>query len=121
MPALPDGAGCSFIELSRRYDGPAIVAVAAAVAMADGVVVDAWLGVGGAGPRPYKAVAAEAELRGHPPDPDRIEAAAGLAAAQSRPAGDSPVPAEYRRHLVGVLVRRALSASVRDVRPARDA
>jgi CO/xanthine dehydrogenase FAD-binding subunit len=55
------------------------------------------LAVFGAAPRPYRVDGPPAEL-------------AGRAGAAARPAGDLHGGAGYRRHLVGVVARRALAA-----------
>src|SRR6266478_2464740 len=85
------------------------VGVAVAVTLDDGHVADARIAVGCVGPVPRRMREAEAELRGKP----RTETGAALATA-GRIAGraadaitDLHGSAEYKEHLVGVLLRRA--------------
>lgn len=87
------------------------------------VVIDAprrriGIGLGSVGPRPLRATAAEALLAGAVDfsalraDADVVNRAAALAAEAAEPITDHRGTAEYRRHCVGVLVRRALQRSL---------
>jgi xanthine dehydrogenase YagS FAD-binding subunit len=72
----------------------ALVSVAAAIDVADGVVRDVRLALGGVAPRPWRARAAEAALRGGPATEDAFRAAADaeLATAQPLPGNAFKVP-----------------------------
>ena len=90
----PAGWRWRVLEVARRAGDFALAGVVAGVDPAGG---DARLAVFGAAPRPYR-------LDGPP---------AGLAeraAAAARPSGDLHGGVAYRRHLVGVVARRALAA-----------
>jgi carbon-monoxide dehydrogenase medium subunit len=51
-------------------------------------------------------------LAGGPPTRDRIDVAAALAAERDvDPVGDLHASADFKRHLVGVLTRRALTTA----------
>jgi aerobic carbon-monoxide dehydrogenase medium subunit len=106
LPAPRPGA--AICEFARRHGDFAIVAVAAAVDMADGVCREARVVLGGVAGTVQRAAAAEAALTGSGVDGDAIAAAAREAAAGTDPPGDIHGSAEYRRHLVGVLTARAI-------------
>ena len=111
LPALPERTGWSFIELSRRHGDFALAGVAATMTIAKGGgCSDARIALFGVGATAVRAAAAEALLRGERPGAE-LFAAAGAAAQRGieEPLSDVHASAEYRRHLVGVLTRRALA------------
>ena len=75
---------------------------------ADGSCEDVRIGLTHMGSTPLRATAAEAALRGQPLDAERIRAAAEQAAEGTEPPADLNASADYKRHLAGVLCRRAL-------------
>jgi aerobic carbon-monoxide dehydrogenase medium subunit len=99
--AAPPATGSAIEEIARRAGDFAIVAVVALVS------VDR-LAFGGVGATPVRATAAEDALRGQEPTPDRLAQAALRAREALDPETDAFVSAAYRRHLAGVLARRAL-------------
>lgn len=103
LPAPPPDARSAFAEVARRPADFAIVSVAAIVAQRDGVVGHARIALGGAGPRPRRALGAEAELMGRP-----LEAAARVAAGRAAAADVSGGDVRLRRHLVEHLVAGVL-------------
>lgn len=114
VSGLPPGAGSCFVEFARREGDYALAGVAAAVALAaDGTIADARLALCAVGPTALRASAAEAALRGQRPGPDAWAAAASaVQAAITEAPSDLHGSADYRRHLAGVLTRRALAAAV---------
>ena len=93
----------------RQANTPAVVAVAVRlVSEADGMVVDARIALGAAGPHPLRARQAEAALVGKPLDPSSIAAAAAAAQAECDPPTDALATDWYRRRMVDVYVRRVL-------------
>ncbi len=68
------------------------------------------IALGAVGPVPYRAVEAEQALAGRPVGPDFLEEAGRLAAQEAAPIDDVRASAAYRRKMVRVLVKRALTA-----------
>jgi carbon-monoxide dehydrogenase medium subunit len=111
VPPWPAGAGACFTELSRRHGDYAMVGVAARTALGDdgrlGPSRLVFLSVGDA---PVEVEAA-AGTAGEAPSEALFAAVAAAAAAELDPATDIHASAEYRRHLAGVLARRALATA----------
>jgi CO/xanthine dehydrogenase FAD-binding subunit len=109
----------AFLKLGRKQaNTPAVVTVAVALTREHGVVREARIALGAAGPHPIRATDAEAALTGSPLDPATIERAAGAAARESRPFTDAIATEWYRRRMVGVFVRRALERIAAPQQPA---
>ena len=122
FPALPPGAGTAFLEVSRRHGDFALVAVAAAVALGDdGVCRGAWLALGGVGATPVAAGVDAASLIGERPDTQRIRDVARRVSERVDPDGDLHASREYRKHVAGVLVERAVAAAVANATRTGDA
>ena len=112
VPATVD-YGWAVEELSRRAGDFAIVVVVALVRLdRGGRVDDVRLAFGGVADRPVHARAAEDALRGHEPSADALTHAAQIARDALDPPSDAFVSGAYRRHLTGVLCRRALARAV---------
>lgn len=94
--------------MRRRQNSAAIATVAAVVAVEGGTVASVRIALGGVGPRPVRAVAAEAALAGRPFDRPHVEAAAKAALEDASPLDDAYASAWYRRRVLPVHVRRAL-------------
>jgi CO/xanthine dehydrogenase FAD-binding subunit len=109
LPDLPPGARWGFQEFARRAGDFALAAVGVAAVAEEGRCRMARIALGGVGPTPLRAAAAEALIVGAAIDAGAIAAAARAAAAAAQPTGDLHASAEYRRHLVEVLTRRALT------------
>lgn len=102
----------AFVKYGRRQAAaPAVISVAACLVQdAGGVVTQARLALGAAGPHPLRARGAEAALAGAPLSAASIAAAAATAMDECDPPTDALASAWYRRKMVGVFVRRALGA-----------
>jgi aerobic carbon-monoxide dehydrogenase medium subunit len=83
--------------------------VAALARLEDGICRDLRLAVGAVSARPVRITAGEELARGQSVDAELIGRIAAEAARAVDPIEDVRGPAEYKRHLVGVLVRRALT------------
>jgi len=111
FPALPPRTGWSFQEVARRAGDFALAGATATLSLdARGRVDDACLVIFGTGTAPVRAREAEAALAGERPEPAALAAAAARAAAGlEEPHSDLHATGEFRRHLAGVMARRALS------------
>jgi xanthine dehydrogenase YagS FAD-binding subunit len=106
LPPLAYGAHSRYRKVRDRASFAfALVSVAAALDLADGVVRDARLALGGVAPVPWRATKAEAALRGAPATEETFEraAAAELAAARPLP-GNAFKVALARRVIVRTLL-----------------
>ncbi len=108
----PPGAGSAFVEISRRGRGWGLGGVAAVVSLADdGTVADARIGLSGMAQTALRANEAEDAMRGREPSTGTWTAAAEAAVRTLNPPADIHASSEYRRHLAGALVRRALAVA----------
>lgn len=108
FPYLPEGTGCGFEEISRRSGDFALAAAAAAVRLVDDNVSEVRLAVTGVDDLPLRIGAAEDALLGSALDDGAISSASQIVCDAVNPNSDVQASAEYRRHLIGVLVRRVL-------------
>jgi carbon-monoxide dehydrogenase medium subunit len=106
VPAISPGWGWGFVEASRRRGDFAMVAVASLMRTASGEVVEARLAVGGVAERPVRLAAVEAALSGAGRE-DLVSRATHIGGLE--PMSDANATSRYRRHLLPVLVARALA------------
>jgi len=120
VPAAAPRTGKVYLKHGRRVEMElATVGVAATVTLDErGALADARIVLAAVAPTPLRARAAEAALRDAAPanggriDARAIGTAAGAAMNEARPIADVRASADYRREMVGVLVRRALERAV---------
>ncbi len=112
LPLLPPDTRFGFYEFNRRAGDFAIAMALATYRVRDGKITEPRIAVGGAEPSPRRIADAEQALAGRAPGADSFTAAADRAAAAVEPMEDATTSAEYRRDLVGTVVRRALEQSV---------
>jgi CO/xanthine dehydrogenase FAD-binding subunit len=115
LEAVQPGQGWSFQELARRRGSEAVAGVAANLTLSsrrdaiDGV----RLGLIGVDDRPVAGDRAVlSSLRGRIPTPAEIDEVAAEVTARTAPVTDWQATASYRRRLVRVLVRRALTEAL---------
>ena len=97
-----------FVRVAHQWP---IVAVAAAVLVQDGTISEARVGLTNMGSTPLRARSVEQALVGQPATDEAVRAAAASAAEGTNPPSDLNGDADYRRHLVTVLTRRAVLAA----------
>jgi xanthine dehydrogenase YagS FAD-binding subunit len=90
----------------------ALVSIAAAVQVEDGVVTDVRLALGGVAHKPWRALAAEAALRGRPATEASFAAAADTELAAATPLRDNGFKVPLARNLV---VRTLLDLAATDL------
>ncbi len=111
FPALNDHQRGTFVKLALRRAHAIAIANAAVVLTFDGEVVSrARIALGSVAPTVIRASEAEGALVGAALSEARIAEAADLAAKVTRCIDDIRASADYRREIVRVLVRRALTA-----------
>lgn len=118
LPSMPPRSGFSFQEVARRHGDYALVGVAAVVTLdEEDQCQEARLVFLSVGDGPVEARQAVESLKGQALTPEAIQAAAETAAAADvDPSGDIHASADYRRHLVKVLTRRALKQAAERAR-----
>jgi aerobic carbon-monoxide dehydrogenase medium subunit len=106
--AVRPGAGSAHEKVERRAGDFAIAAASAAVWIDGGRIVDAGIALGAVGPTTVEVTRAAALLRGETPSEELFVAAGEIASADCSPLADGRGPVDYKRHLAGVLTKRAL-------------
>jgi carbon-monoxide dehydrogenase medium subunit len=99
---------CGFAECTRRSSGTALAMTVVAIRLRGGVILEARLGLGGIASIPMPAPEVARVLVGASPCEGLWAEAAHLAAASFSPGSNIDGSADYRRDLVGVMLRRAL-------------
>ncbi len=113
LPQILANSATSFIKLGhRRSMAIAIVNVCTRISLAkDGSVEQARVVLGSVAPTVIRSQESEARLKGQLLSEDLIEDCARLAADDATPISDVRASSEYRKRMVRVLVRRALTAN----------
>jgi carbon-monoxide dehydrogenase medium subunit len=105
---LRAGAGSAHEKVERRAGDWAIAAASAAVWMDGATIADAGIALGALGPVTIELTRAHELLRGATPSEALFEQAGAIASEDCAPTADGRGPADYKRHLAGVLTKRAL-------------
>jgi aerobic carbon-monoxide dehydrogenase medium subunit len=111
VPIRP-GSGSAYEKVERRAGDWSIAAAGAFIQMEGDTVRDVGIGITAVGAEHFTCPEAEEALRGGPASAEAISAAAATCGERCSPAVDQRGPEDYKRHLVGVLVARALSRSM---------
>jgi carbon-monoxide dehydrogenase medium subunit len=105
-------AAGAYVKVDRRAGDWAVGAACAALVLDGDHVVEAGIGLTALGAPRFVAEEAEDFLRGGTVSEDRFVAAGRLAGEHCNPVADQRGPVDYKRHLAGELVTRALRRAV---------
>jgi carbon-monoxide dehydrogenase medium subunit len=111
LPIRP-GAGSAYNKVERRAGDYAIAAAGAIVWLEANTVAEVGLGLAAVGAPHSVGAAAEDAIRGRAADEETIELAAEHASQECNPYTDQRGPADYKRALIGELVRRSLRTAI---------
>ena len=113
-PPAPNSGSAYLRFIPRNEMDIAVVGVGVALTLNDKrtACVSARIALGAVAPTPLFVPEAGAALAGSPLADADIERAAALAQAAAKPISDMRGSADYRKHLVGVLVKRALRIAI---------
>jgi aerobic carbon-monoxide dehydrogenase medium subunit len=111
VPVPPPRSGGTYLKMERKVGDFATVGVAIALTLANGSIGHAGIALTGVGLTNIHAKDAETSLVGSEPTEEAFAEAGRLAAAASNPVSDVRGPADYKRHVVEVYVRRGLKAA----------
>jgi aerobic carbon-monoxide dehydrogenase medium subunit len=104
---LRAGSGSAYEKVARRVGDWAVAAAAASITLMRGRIARAGIALAAVGAG-LTSTEAEQALAGHEPSDELFARAAAAAAAGCAPVTDQRGSAEYKRHVAGVLVERAL-------------
>jgi carbon-monoxide dehydrogenase medium subunit len=105
---LRPGAGSAHEKVERRAGDWAVAAASAALWIEDGTITDAGVALSAVGPTTIHVSRAEGLLRGKTPSEELFAQAGELSSEDCAPLPDGRGPVDYKRHLAGVLTKRAL-------------
>jgi carbon-monoxide dehydrogenase medium subunit len=108
IPVPPAGHGWAYEKMKRKVGDYATAAAAVILVIDGGVCRDARIALTNLADVPLLAAAAGRALIDTPLDGAGVEQAVAAALAITDPASDLRGPAEFRRHVAGVMVRRAI-------------
>lgn len=109
IPSPPAGHGHAYEKLKRKIGDYATAAAAVMLTLAGGRIETVTIGLTNVAPTPLLAADAAAALIGRAPEAAAFAEAARRAEAITEPTEDGRGPADYRRKMAGVMVRRALA------------
>jgi carbon-monoxide dehydrogenase medium subunit len=112
VPVMSKGQGAAYAKLKHPASRYAIVGVAAAVTISNGVVSACRVAVTGAGPQAVRQPSVEKALIGTSGDAAAIKAACASAGADMEYLGDIHASEDYRRAMVKVYAARALTDAI---------
>ncbi|GAY08288.1 xanthine dehydrogenase family protein subunit M [Pseudonocardia sp. N23] len=106
--AAGPGTGAAYEEVARRHGDFAMAGVAAQVRLDGDTVAEARIAISGVDLAPVRASKAEAALAGRTIDDAVLDEAADATVADLSPSSDLHGSAAYRKHIAGVLIRKAV-------------
>jgi carbon-monoxide dehydrogenase medium subunit len=108
IPVPPAGHGYAYEKLKRKVGDYATAAAAVVLTMAGGKVVTCAIGLTNLHETPLLATDAARLVIGTSLDDATLKKAAAASEAIMSPAADARGPVEYRKHVGGIMVMRAL-------------
>jgi aerobic carbon-monoxide dehydrogenase medium subunit len=108
IPVPAADHGYAYEKLKRKVGDYATAAAAVVLTMAGGKVASCAIGLTNLHETPLLATDAAKAVIGTSLDPASLKKAAGAAEAIMSPAADARGPVEYRKHVGGIMVARAL-------------
>jgi carbon-monoxide dehydrogenase medium subunit len=105
---IRSGAGSAHVKVERRAGDWAIAAASACVWMDGDTITDAGIGLSAVGLVTIHLARGEELLRGATPSDELFDQVAAIASEDCAPIADTRGPVDYKRHLAGVLTKRAL-------------
>ncbi len=102
------GGGSGHEKVERRAGDFAIVAASAALWIQGGKIADAGLACSAVGPTTMQITRAEEMMIGQAPTDELFAQAGAIASQDCSPSSDGRGPIDYKRHVAGVLSKRAL-------------
>jgi carbon-monoxide dehydrogenase medium subunit len=116
IPAPAAGHGYAYEKLKRKVGDYATAAAAVVLTMAGGRVATCAIGLTNLHETPLLATDAAKAVIGTSLDAVTLKKAAAAAEAITSPAADARGPVEYRRHVGGIMVARALQRAAQRAR-----
>ena len=107
----PAGHGSAYLKQKRKIGDYATAAAAVILTMEGGACAAASIALTNVGDTPLYAEAAAAAIVGSTLDGAALDNAVEAAKAITHPAADGRGPAEFRTHVAGVMVRRAIETA----------
>jgi aerobic carbon-monoxide dehydrogenase medium subunit len=112
IPVPAAGHGYAYEKLKRKVGDYATAAAAVVLTMAGGKVASCAIGLTNLSETPLLAEDAAKAVIGTSLDPATLKKAATAAQAIMSPAADARGPVEYRKHVGGIMVARALQRAM---------
>lgn len=112
IPAPPAGHAYAYEKLKRKVGDYATAAAAVVMTMSSGKVATCSIGLTNLAETPLLAADAAKAVIGTSLDEASLKKAAAAAQAIMSPASDARGPVEYRKHVGGIMVMRALSRAM---------
>jgi carbon-monoxide dehydrogenase medium subunit len=113
---IHQGFGGAHEKVERRAGDFAIVAASAALWVENGKITDAGLACSAVGPTTMQITRAEEMMVGQAPSEQLFAQAGSIASQDVSPSADGRGPVDYKRHVAGVLSKRALAKAASRVR-----
>ncbi|MEM0949861.1 MAG: xanthine dehydrogenase family protein subunit M [Pseudomonadota bacterium] len=104
--------GYAYEKQKRKIGDYATAACAAIVQIENGICTSASIAMTNLSDTPIRSEAASAALVGTPCDTAAIDAAVAAASASIDPTDDNRGPVDFKKHVAGVIIRRAIERAI---------